>query len=109
VKKITIDDSSVSSDPTEFGSLARRRYERARVRNDRSPIAPQRPDVFRATCPWCHAPNIIMSVIDPRVASVTEPSRGDAIRCDRCRRHHVVDHSNGRRVVTFPIELPSDD
>lgn len=104
----TEDGSSVVTNPEEFGALARRRHQEAQARKG-APIERAENGSFRATCPWCRAPNVVMSEVSPSHPTPIAPSPGDVIKCDWCRRFHVVEQVNGLAVKTFPIELESHD
>lgn len=102
------DGSSVTTNPAEFESgLARRRHAEARFRNPRNRIDVKR-EHFKSMCPWCHSANVVMSLIDPSRAAALPPDKGDLIKCDACRHHHVVTEINLNGVVkTEPVDIPT--
>ena len=103
-----IDGGSFTVDPGQFTSdLAKRRHQQTLRKNPRNTVDVQR-EHFKCTCPWCHVVNVIMSPIDPRVPAVTEPAKGDMIKCDVCRRYHVVTEINlNGNVKTQPVDIPT--
>lgn len=98
------DGSSFTVDPSQFTSQIAKRRHAASMRRRRLTTVDPDDAKFKATCPWCHATNVVMSPIDPSQPLVIEPMIGDAIQCDVCRRYHVVEQVNGGKVKTFPIE-----
>lgn len=104
----TFDDgSSFSVNPGEFVSpLARKRHAQSLAKNPKNTVDVKR-DHFKATCPWCHATNVVMSPLNPRYPTTEPPLKGDVIKCDVCRRFHAVEQVNlDGHVKTFPVEVP---
>lgn len=98
------DGSTVITDPRLFGAKARRRQAQAEARR-RRPIPDAGSEAFRATCPRCQAPNVIMSEVSPAAVSPVPPSAGDVIICDACDCTHRVERVDGRKVVTSGFEI----
>lgn len=103
------DGSEVIVDPNEMGPLARRRYAQAKAKVDgRRGDDIWRDGHFRGECPWCEAPIVAMSEIDPKQPRTVAPDVGDAIACGYCRRVSVVIKvDDNREMRLHPIELPS--
>jgi hypothetical protein len=79
------------------------------VRTRRAPVIQVRDGehAFRAECPNCKAPLVVMSQILPDKASALPPARGDAIRCDACAKYCVVEGMGlENRMMVRAVELP---
>lgn len=83
---------------------ARRAAELARAKSERSADANDKS--FRATCPWCHAPTIVMSPINQNLPACEPPLVGDTIACEACGGFHVIERVDDKRFChTFPLAL----
>jgi hypothetical protein len=101
-RRIVVDGGEIAA-PSEFGALARRRQAQADARHAQrtAPLDRVEDDHYRATCPGCHATNVVMSPVAPHHSMATPPSKGDCIECDACGALHVVDQVNGYVVKTW--------
>lgn len=106
--KIIHPDEGLVSKHHEFGVLARKRQAQVDRRYDarHSIFDKVENDHYRATCPGCHATNVVMSPVSPAYPSTTPPQKGDAIECDACGILHVVEQVTGFIVKTWgPLTL----
>lgn len=81
----------------------------AGVRTRRAPAihVPQGERAYRAECPSCKAPLVVMSQILPDKPSPAPPAEGDAIQCDACGKFCVVrGFGLENHVLVHPVELP---
>ena len=101
--KIIHPDEGLVSKHHEFGTLARKRQSQVDQRHDarHTKLNAVEDDHYRATCPGCHATNVVMSPVSPAYAAASPPEKGDAIACDACGILHVVEQVNGRVVKTW--------
>lgn len=98
-------EGSVTINPEQMGRLGRMRAAQAKARQKGYAVPDQPAERWRATCPWCHAPNVIMSDFAPGHARTSPPAKGDVIQCDACRRLHGVFKVEGFIVRTSKVEV----
>lgn len=101
-------DPSIALKPSEFISEKAKRKQAKifrRTEMERTPANIHQKGVFYGNCPWCHDGYTVMSPLFPNLPKTTAPNKGDMIKCDTCRRYHVVEQVNGQKVITRRVEI----